>query len=184
MEQGKMNQFVRISKEDHPMRGMIGTANLEEQTKDGFTRVTLLNSSFSGYFQPGDLQAIEVGTKVIIEVEITRFFKDAMMVAGGWMPLSRIRDIVEPVGQETPDMEDSTEYLQDLNGHNAEVLRERCEEAAMPSDAQIEAEAEMLISCWDIEDPAVQARLLAMNEAREQEDRSAGEFYDHMADAQ
>ena len=40
-------------------------------------------------------------------------------------------------------MEDSTEYLQDLNGHNQDVLWERMEEATMPSDAEIECLAEM-----------------------------------------
>jgi hypothetical protein len=86
-------QFVRIAKEDHPLQGMIGTIT-DETTADGFTRVTLLNSSFSGYFKPEDVQAIEKGTKVLIEVTISDFFKDSMMVAGGWMDLSRIIDIV------------------------------------------------------------------------------------------
>lgn len=38
--------------------------------------------------------------------------------------------------------EDSTEYLQDLNGHNQEILWERVQDASQASDAQIEAEAE------------------------------------------
>ena len=86
-------RFVRIRKEDHPMRGMIGT--ITETTPDGFERVTLLNSSFNGYFRPEDLQPIEVGTKVIVEHTISNFFQDSMMIAGGWTPLSRILDIVE-----------------------------------------------------------------------------------------
>lgn len=50
-------QFVRITKEGHPMRGMIGT--ITDTTEDGFERVTLLNSSFSAYFKPEDLQPLE-----------------------------------------------------------------------------------------------------------------------------
>ena len=50
-------QFVRITKEGHPMRGMIGTVT--ETTEDGFERVTLLNSSFNAYFLPDDLQPLE-----------------------------------------------------------------------------------------------------------------------------
>jgi len=46
-------------------------------------------------------------------------------------------------GYDIEPMEDSTEYLQDLNGHNQDVLWERMEEATMPSDAEIECLAEM-----------------------------------------
>ncbi len=44
--------------------------------------------------------------------------------------------------QERP--EDSTEYLQDLNGHNQEILWERVQEASQASDAQIEYEADLI----------------------------------------
>ena len=37
----------------------------------------------------------ERGTKVLIEVEIADLYKNSMLIAGGWMPLSRIRAIVE-----------------------------------------------------------------------------------------
>lgn len=86
--------FVRINLNNHPMEGRIGTTT-DETTEDGFKRVTLLKSSISGFFRPEDLQAIEVGTKVLIEVTISDFFQDAMMIAGGWMTLTRIKDIVE-----------------------------------------------------------------------------------------
>jgi hypothetical protein len=35
----------------------------------------------------------ERGTHVLIEVEIRDYYGDSMMVAGGWMPLSRIKGI-------------------------------------------------------------------------------------------
>jgi len=42
---------------------------------------------------------LQVGTKVLIEVEIRGFFDDSMIVPGGWMPLSRIKAIVEQDGR-------------------------------------------------------------------------------------
>jgi len=38
---------------------------------------------------------VSIGTKVTIEVTISDFFKENMMVAGGWMPLSRIKAICQ-----------------------------------------------------------------------------------------
>jgi len=86
-------RFVRIRKDDHPMRGMIGT--ITETTQDGYARVTLLYSTINGYFNPEDLQPIQVGTKVIVDHSISTFFQASMMIARGWTPLSRILDIVE-----------------------------------------------------------------------------------------
>jgi len=55
-------------------------------------------------------EALQVGTKVLIEVEIRGFFDDSMMVAGGWMPLNRIKAIVEPEQEEQDeDPEDDME---------------------------------------------------------------------------
>lgn len=93
-----MNQFVRINKADHPMHGMIGTVNAD-QSYDGFVQVRLLNASFQASFKSEDLQRIEKGTKVIVEHTISDFFRDSMMIAGGWTPLSRILDIVEEQGE-------------------------------------------------------------------------------------
>ncbi len=36
---------------------------------------------------------VSIGTHVLIEVEIRDFFNGHMMIAGGWMPLSRIKAI-------------------------------------------------------------------------------------------
>jgi AMMECR1 domain-containing protein len=93
MDQQQTPRFVRINKLDHPMRGMIGTVT--QVTEDGFEQITLLNTSFSGYFKPEDLQEIRVGTRVIVEHTILDFYKNSMMIAGGWTPLARIIDIVE-----------------------------------------------------------------------------------------
>ncbi len=37
---------------------------------------------------------VSIGTRVLIEVEIRGFYAGNMMIAGGWMPLSRIKAIV------------------------------------------------------------------------------------------
>ncbi len=37
---------------------------------------------------------VTIGTRVLIEVEIRGFYAGNMMIAGGWMPLSRIKAIV------------------------------------------------------------------------------------------
>jgi hypothetical protein len=57
--------------------------------------------------------------------------------------LAMLNNVLPPRREQERPAEDSTEYLQDLNGHNQEVLWERAQDAAMPSDAQIEYEAEM-----------------------------------------
>lgn len=44
--------------------------------------------------------------------------------------------------------------------------------------------AKRYATCNNIEDPEVQARLLALNAKREQEDRETAAFYDLMAEAQ
>jgi hypothetical protein len=54
----------------------------------------------------------ERGTRVLIEVTISDYFNDAMMVAGGWMPLSRIKGIVE-VQDEIADVPPSEQELDD-----------------------------------------------------------------------
>jgi len=37
---------------------------------------------------------VSIGTRVLIEVDIRGFYAGNMMIAGGWMPLSRIKAIV------------------------------------------------------------------------------------------
>lgn len=76
------------------MYGMICTVG--EETDDGFLRVTILRTSVNAFLRLEDLQPIEIGTKVRIEVTISDFFQNSMMVAGGWMSLDSILDIVEP----------------------------------------------------------------------------------------
>ena len=39
---------------------------------------------------------VSIGTRVLIEVEIRGFYEGLMMIAGGWMPLSRIKAICTP----------------------------------------------------------------------------------------
>lgn len=94
MNQQSAPVFVRVNKQNHPLQGMI--CILGEETDDGFVRVTVLKTSISAYFKPEDIQIISVGTRVIIEVEISDFFQHSMMVAGGWMSVNRILDIKEP----------------------------------------------------------------------------------------
>lgn len=77
----------------------VGT--IEETTPEGLQRVFQLDSSFSSWFRPEELQPIQVGTKVLVEVEICRFFQDAMMIAGGWTPLTRILEVTGQPGEQT-----------------------------------------------------------------------------------
>jgi hypothetical protein len=53
----------------------------------------------------------EVGTHVLIEVAIRDYYDDSMMVAGGWMPLSRIKSIVPEVQDEVADVPPSEAEL-------------------------------------------------------------------------
>ncbi len=49
----------------------------------------------SWLFTEEELQELQVGTRVLIEVQIYDFFEEAMMIAGGWMPLTRITGVLE-----------------------------------------------------------------------------------------
>jgi len=86
-------QFVRIDLEGHPMHGLVGEVCGTDA--NGMQHVQVLGSSFSGWFMPADVQKVERGTRVTIEVEIRDFFNESMMIAGGWMSLSRIKSIVQ-----------------------------------------------------------------------------------------
>ncbi len=84
-------EFVFVNLEGHPMHGLAG--EVFGTDANGMQHVQAIGSSFSGWFMPADLTPIERGTKVTIEVTISDFFKENMMIAGGWMPLSRIKSI-------------------------------------------------------------------------------------------
>jgi hypothetical protein len=86
-------QFVRIAMSGHPMHGCVG--EVFGSDANGMLHVQTLGSSFSGWFMPADLQQISRGTRVTIEVEIRDFYNESMMIAGGWMPLSRIKAICQ-----------------------------------------------------------------------------------------
>ena len=85
-------QYVRIDLPNHPMDGCVG--EVFGRDADGLIHVQAVDSSFSGWFLPADVQEVKRGTRVLIEVEISNLYENSMMVAGGWMPLSRIRRIV------------------------------------------------------------------------------------------
>lgn len=90
-------RFVRITKAGHPLRGMIGSISTA-MTEDGFERVTLLNSSFSAYFKPGDIELLE-GAFFLPEqlnVRLEHLGKDRyhLFVNGRWMYAFFVPDVL------------------------------------------------------------------------------------------
>lgn len=91
----KDRQFVRINFPGHPLHECVG--EVFGTDADGLLHVQAVGSSFSGWFLPANVQPIERGARVLVEVEIRDFSNESMMIAGGWMPVTRIKAIATPL---------------------------------------------------------------------------------------
>ena len=85
-------QFVFVTQENHPLFGCA--CEVVQTSESGLCQLRAIGTSFGAWLKPDEFTSIQRGTKVTIEVTISDFYDEAMMVPGGWMSLSRIKAIV------------------------------------------------------------------------------------------